>query len=185
MYIELAELASDVPAILDLDERERLAGIVAQVINKMSRIFDAETFAPEGYYAMQPTDVFVKKDFRTNGTNFLQTYHFTELEDVFYKEDSLLDRAIIGRGGQYIELGYINFLRIKSILSVSAKWGWLSIPEDVKQAITAKCLLRLSLSPLARNGLDFSLRVEDLPQLNAVWDNTVMRYRNLNQFAYS
>lgn len=182
MYLEIAELTSDVPALLDFDNKERLAGIVAQVIYKVSRIFDAETFAPEGYYGWKPTNDFVVRQFRSNGTNFLHTYHFTELNDVSYNNGSLLGRTITKQNNQCIEIGYATFLHHRSLIGVSAKWGWLSIPEDVKEAVAAKCRVRLSVGIGARNGLDSTLEEEEKFELNKVWENAILRYRHLNQF---
>lgn len=183
MYLQYSEFLSDVPALLRFDNQEELAGIVGQIIDSISRIFDAETFAPEGYYGWRPKEIFEVKDFITNGTNFVHTYHFTTIDDILYGDSSVFERCIIGGNQQYIELGYGSLYPSHSKISVSAKWGWLRTPEDVKQAVAAKARIRFSMTPMGRTGVEAALAEEDITELNKIWDNAVLRYRHLNQFA--
>lgn len=192
-YAKLNDALGDLPALTEnenTESLEKIGAILYRFFVRASRLFDSDTNAPIRYYeAVQNPSQIETRTFYSR-TRYFHLPYFRDLDSAVYN-GQILDiedfQCSENDGNIFINtrtcLWQKTYRNQSHRLAVSAKFGYKCVPEDVKEAVSAKGLLLFRQSPNTNLDIKTDLNeLIDIPILEDVYNTIVKRYQFRNRF---
>lgn len=182
-YVEIEEALAYFPALLEnLQNKPSVEGVFTQFLTDASRMFEADTRGHYNQYSK--AGELEERRFLLNRTGYLHTTPIFELDSIKDADDEVIDVELYTHLNNQLILfnNYCNFYHWtkRPVITISAKWGYTCIPEDVKVAVKQFALLLMHNSPISRLNLEFYLEEQFINTLQFSYNRIVAKYYSLN-----